>query len=583
MSDIRANEEKAKECERTLTVLADVRRDCEEDIDTIITFINHSRRRIKDRPQGKGKKTGMEVYDGTAFSARNLLVDGMVGYTCSRSQRWFAFDLPGIINFPRHSQLRRWSGGKLSAIPDVKMWLEDAAEVIYYAFHRSNFYDTIPEFISDGASAGTAHFQIEEDLGKGRIIFTVPHFRECYIAENHFGEVDTRYRVYKLNVRQLADKFGLDVMVEANANFQRILENNPFEEMEIIHAVYPRKYYDFNIKNSQNMPISSLWVLRSPLRLLSEGGYNEMPAISWRWRKNSDEWYGRGPGWDAIVEVLTAQQIAKDNLLAGHKMVDPAMVGPEDLRGRVNTAPGGWTWVTNIEKMAPRPIDQNIQLPFGKDQLDRLDNAIKEHFHVNFFLMLYQASFNKVELTATQVLGMQGEQAAVLGTRVGRLESEAFNPIIDRVFSIEVRAGRIPPPPQILLDLGVGRIEVDYMGPLSQAQRRMAKNREIRAGLESAAIVAQTFPESMDIVDGDETMKEALDAAGFPAKCILPDGQVAEIRDARLQQQMMEKRVEMAAALGKGMRGMEKRPEPGSPLETAMASEEGGMLTGEEE
>jgi hypothetical protein len=305
-----------------------------------------------------------------------------------------------------------------------------------------------------------------------------------------------------------------------------------------------------------------------------------MPSITWRWRKNSDEWYGRGPGWDSIIEVLTAQQVAKDNLLAAHKMVDPPMVGPEDLRGRVNSSPGGWTWVTNVEKMSPQPLNKDIQLPFGRDQQDRLDAAIKEHFHVNFFLMLYQASFNKVELTATQVLGMQGEQAAVLGTRVGRLGSEAFDPTHDRVFAIEARARRIPRPPQILLDIGVDKIEIDYLGPLSQAQRRMAKSREIRAGLESAAIVAQVFPESIDIVDGDETMKQSLESAGFPAKCILSDDMVAQVREQRAQKEQMEQAVAMAATLGKGMKGMEKRPEAGSPLESMMGEE---MLTGEEE
>lgn len=557
--------DKVKDCEKRLTYLAEVRSNFEDAVDMLLTYFSHGRRKVSDT--SKGKTTGLEVYDDVAVRAKNMLVDGMTGYLVSRSMRWFSYTLPLKFNFPRTSSMRKWSGKRMDEYPEVREYLADCEDVVYQALSRSNFYDVTPEFIGDGAVVGTAHLIIEEDVGNGRLVFTVPHFRECYISENQYGVVDTNYRVYNLTLQQLVQKFGMEALKKADPAFEKNFENNPYTEREVLHVVCPREHYDRNRMDKKNLPVESLWILRGQQYLLEESGYEEMPVITWRWRKNSDEWYGRSPAWDAIIAVLTAQDMGKTNMVAGHKMADPPMVGPSDMRNRVKNVPGGWTWVDSIERQTPRPMVTGIQLPYAVEQQNRIDEAIKEHMHVNFFLMLYQAAFNKVDLTATQVLGMQGEQAAVLGTRVGRLESEAFNPLHDRVFGIESRAGRIPDPPDILREyIGNARIEVDYLGPLAQSQRRLTKTRELRAGLESAAALAQIFPESVDIVDGDQAMKVSLEVSGFPPSCILPDDRVANIREMRSRERGALLQAEIASKVGKIVPELGKAPEPGSPL-----------------
>jgi len=304
-------------------------------------------------------------------------------------------------------------------------------------------------------------------------------------------------------------------------------------------------------------------------KILGESGYDEIPTVTWRWRKNNDEIYGRTPAWDAYVDIAKANQMGKTNLIASHKMVEPPMVGPEDLRGKVNNAPNGWTWIKGqvTKDKLPLPLNTNIQLPFTVDMQERADKSIKEHFHVDFFLMLYQAAFNKVDLTATQVIGMQGEQAAVLGTRIGRHQSEALNPIMDRVWNIEVKAGRMPEPPQILQDSGGVPIETDYVGPLSQAQKRLFKTQSIRGGLELAGQIAQVFPASVDVVDGDATMKEALESVNFPSSTMRSPEEIKQIRDIRAQEEKAAKDLEAIEGLSKAAQKMSKTTEEGSPLD----------------
>jgi hypothetical protein len=578
MPDTRTDDQKAKDIEKTLRYLAEVRLYFEPMIDNIITYVNHGRRRVSDKDLKKGQKTGLEIYDGSAMSALNLLVDGMCGYLCSRNQRWFRFTLPGKLNFPIMPGMRAWAGRRMDEYPDVRQWLQDCEDVQYAALNRSNFYDIITEFLRDGAAPGTAHILAEEDIGAGRIMFTVPHFRECYIAEDQYGHVDTNYRVYKLTLRQLSNKFGYKRMCELDTNFDNAYRDNMHSEREVIHAIYPRTDYSPDREDSRSKRVASIWVLRQGSKLIEESGYDRMPCITWRWRKNSDEWYGRSPAWDAYVDILTANEQGRSNLIAAHKMVEPPMVAPSDLRGQVNVGPKGWTFMDReLTAWMPRPLVTGIQLPFALDAQERTKAIIRDHFAVDFFVALTMASQQGTELTATQVVHMMGEKASVLGTRVGMLQSEALEPIHERVFDIEVAAGRMPMPPPIVQQYAMmtgEKVRVEYLGPLAQAQIHGTKARAIEAGIQMTAQIAQIMPTALDVVDWDATTIDALEAAGFPMNRIRPEQEVANIRQSRLQQMQHQDQVEMMTPMAKLLRAAGPKPEPGSPAQKLLNPEQ---------
>ena len=144
----RDDNQKAKDCEKYLEILASQRLYWEPMIDNIIMYVNHGRRFVQDRELWPGQQTGQEIFDDSAMLARNRLVDGMVGNLCSRNMAWFGLELPGKLNFPRTSGMRAWNGQRVDSYPQVQKWLQESQEVMYSAFNRSNFYDTNTEFIS---------------------------------------------------------------------------------------------------------------------------------------------------------------------------------------------------------------------------------------------------------------------------------------------------------------------------------------------------------------------------------------------------------------------------------------------------
>jgi hypothetical protein len=419
---------------------------------------------------------------------------------------------------------------------------------------------------------------IEEDVGKGRIFFTPLHFREYCIAEDKNGMVDTLYRRFPVTRRNLVQRFGLEAVEKVDPEFTRKYETNPYEDIYVIHAVQPRMDFDPSRVDSKAKPWGSYWILEDKSdKLLHEGGYRRFPSIGWRYRKETDEVYGRSPAWDAYAEIMLGNQEARTNLIAGQKMAEPPMVAPEDLRGRIQSGPKGWTFVEMMGDL-PQPLNDGIKLPYAIEMRERTDKAIEKHFNVDFFLMLSQAAYNKVFLTATQVIQMAGEKAAVLATRTDTLNIEAFNPIIDRVWDIEMEARRLPSPPDILMEFGGGALEVDYLGPLAQAQKVMFETQGIKASLETGIQIANMFPEALDVLDGDEMMREIFKANRAPAAVLRSPEKIAGLRQQRMRASMNQQMIDQAATISKALPGAGKAVEKGSALDMLT----GGTMNGSE-
>jgi hypothetical protein len=539
----------------------------------------------------------LEIYDDSAMLACNTLVKGMVGYLCSRNQPWFGLAIPGKLNFPRTGKMRAWNGKRADSYPDVQKWIQDSQDVMYSSFNRSNFYDVMPEFVRDGAVCATAHLLCEEDLASARNIFTVVHFRECFIAVNRFGKVDTNYRVYKMTLRQLAQQFGLDRMKEVDPNFERDYEQNMHSEREVLHAIYPRQDYDPGRIDFKGKKWASDWVYSKGGKILptagsskssedavmlSEGGYDSMPIFSWRWRTNSDEIYGRGPAHDAWVAIATANQMGRTNLITGQKAAEPPLVADSALRNKIQRGPNSITFIDNtrgnIAGYAPVPLNATgVQnLPFSIEFQEKITQRINAIFQTDVFTLLTQlaqAGASERMVTA-QINELMTEKAALLGTVVGNLQSECFDPLIARVYDIEARAGRIPDPPQILQDSEHEPIKVEYSGLLAQAQTRVTKMRSIQAAIAGLTQITQFDPIALHAVDTDDLVRQFWDASGAPESSLRPEKDIARIRQMAQQQQEKQQQIENAPKIAKAAALAGKGAEQDSPLRALMGGQD---------
>lgn len=514
--------DKAKDIQNTLQHLKKIRLQREKVWEDIINYVLPGLEEVLIQNSAeRGKRIGIKRYDGSGVSALQLFADGLYGYLVSPSIPW----------------LRLKMGDEVMKLPEVRMWLQDVEEHFYGVFSGTNFYESMSTYFEYTPSFGFGAMYSEEDIDMGKIVFNVHHPGECYIAENQYGIVDTVYRECKIEASKAYEMFGERLSPNVK---DVIMKRNKFELVRFIHAVFPRKNRDVGKIDSMNKPFESVWVQvdsELPNKIVKESGYDWNPYHVWRFKRGTTA-YGIGPAEDALVEIMGSNQISKSLLRAAELSVDPPLNVPAYMKGKVDITPHGFNFYDNPQNIVS-PIKTGINFPIGVDREERIQKAIERHFKVEFFTLLSQQE-NRAK-TATEVIELQGEKAAVLGRPIGRLNTECLNPIIDRVFQIELNARRLPQIPQILLDnFGGADVEVDYQGPLAQAQKRLFQMQGYLHGLDQLGPVIQLKPEVADIIDWDETARGILHVHGFPQKAILDKKTVEAIRKARLQVQEQE-------------------------------------------
>ena len=104
--------------------------------------------------------------------------------------------------------------------------------------------------------------------------------------------------------------------------------------------------------------------------------------------------------------------------------------------------------------------------------------------------------------------------------------------MIDIAFDHCAAAGILPEPPPELQGM---ELEVEFISVLAQAQRAVATQGMDRL-LGAVGQLAQVKPEVIDKVNFDQVIDNYADAYGVDPKVIIPDDQVAKMREARAQQ-----------------------------------------------
>lgn len=455
----------------------------------------------------EGKKQGTKLYDGTPVGALNLFADGLQGAVIPQSVPWFSQKLP-----------RKFA--LLEDVPEIRIWTREMQEGMYSEYANSNFYSEMNPFIRDGASIiGT--LTIEEDMVNGRLIFKARHPGEGYIAVNQFGEVDTYHRVFEITARQALQKFK-DV-TKFSQGLQSALENNsnPYKKFKFLQAISPRTDFDDRSLSNRKKRFASLTIEFPPANqsigdthpILKESGFDVFPVMTWRYVVSGSEVYPRTPCMFALSDAETLQVMAKSHTRAGEIAANPWMIIPAEQAGRVRTGPGGMNYIGDDMDRIPKAGVQGGNYPISIDREDKKRDMIEKHLHVDTFLMLQQA---QRQMTAEEVRERTGEKNVVLSASIGNLYS-TFDRVGDFVYIKGVEAGRIPPPPDILIEaMGGERLDTIYLGPFAQTQKRLFEKRGIQDGLESIAPLAEVYPEVLDEINAPRTARALLRADDFP-------------------------------------------------------------------
>jgi hypothetical protein len=545
-----------RDCLDEFSALESRRSNFEDVWDEIIQYVvPHRTGMSEDSEEQKGRRKGSDIYDGTPLAALKTYASGTEGYLLSNAFKWFGLSVPDE---------------RLMNVRAVRLWLSHVEQVLYGMIRRSNFYRQMTEMFMDGGSFGTATMFMRWDAADSVERFRVLHPREVFIGEDQDGNVDTIYRKFDMSVRQISQRFGDD---DVHKEIRKMFDEpeSLHSRKTIIHAVKPNEDYDPNKNTKDVKRFKSIYIDLDHEHLIRKGGFGKNPYATWRVDKNSDEEYGRGPGWTALGDIKALYQYARTDITAAQMLVNPPLDIPMERASgpsEVRMIPGGRSFYEQQGQEVKRLLEP-FDLRAGLDREERKQAIIEKHWLVPLFQMISQAD---KEMTATEARQRREEWAVLLGPHVIGLNTDVIEPFIDHLFNDAFENGLLLPPPEVLVQAG-GGLEVDYRGPLAQAQRSFFKQEPFRAALADIAGVAQLQMQTsgaapvLDNYNLDFISKEMSRASGLTEEALLEDKVIQQIRQARAEQAQAKQMAEQAAKLGKAAPGLNEPVQEGSILE----------------
>jgi hypothetical protein len=486
------------------------------------------------------------LFDTTAIRANMVLANGQLAWMTPHESRWFSFEPPP----------------ELDDNDEAKNWFKRCTEIAQAALSRSNFYTEIHELYLDRGAFGTACMFLEE--GKRQpLLFDTWNVGLYSIAEDEEGTVDTVCREFELTTIQAEDKFGEENLSPKLRKLYASSDvNNHLQKHWFIHCVYPREERDPQKVDGENMPFASVYLEKETRHVCRVGGYRELPFFATRYLKWGSSAYGWSPSWVALPEARQLNFLERQMDALAELAAFPRVLVPSGMDGEIDLRAAGVTYFNPANPSAiPREWGTSGRYDVGQIRGDVRRKAIEEAFHVDLFQMFSRLD---KQMTAREVGERSGEKLTQFSPTFTRMTTELFNPLLERVFSILIRGGHFPEPPQSLLvqDPASGEVflpppRMTFNSRIALAIRALETNSFARH-MDFLGSVAQMRPEVLDNYDMDRIARDLARNEGLNADWMLDQKSVEETRARRAaaaaQQAQMEQAAEMAkaaAAVGK--------------------------------
>lgn len=493
------------------------------------TFLGQSTTMIT----GGGEKKTEQQFDATASFAALRFSSVMESLATPQNSVWH-------ILKPLDAVLKRNRA--------VRMFFDELSEKLWSYRYRpaANFVGNSQQtYLSLGVYGNGVLFIDQPEKTKG-LRYRNIHLGEAYFVVNHAGVVDTLYRPFSLNARQIIQKFG-EANVPKEVTEAANSANDTEKPFEILHCVYPREDLVPGRLDAKGMPFASLYILTKTKDVLRESGFNTFPYAVARYTQMPGEVYGRGPAQWVLPSIKVLNEQKRDVLKQAHRVLDPVLLAHDDgnldsfsMKAGVLNAGG----VSKEGRLLVQP------LPTGNIAVgDKMMDMEKAIINDAFLISLFQILIDSPQMTATEVLERAREKGMLLAPTAGRLQAEWLGPMIEREVDLFARQGLMPKMPQILLD-AAAEYRIEYDNPLSRMARSEKALGFMRA-LDAAANYTKMTgdPEPLDHFDFDAAMPEILDINGAPVAWTRTMDDIMARRDERKKAAEAQQMIDAAPAV----------------------------------
>ncbi len=509
---------------------------------------------ITKRTEGeKVKQMNTQLFDATAPFALQMMTAGLVSHLAPANSKWFALKLDDdeIVNEPR-----------------FKSALAKMTNILHEEFAVSNFYNMISEIMENLGWAGQAC--LEAMPGKDTALnFRSYHYGEIYMRENSDRLVDTVFYKFQFTARQAKQEYGEENLSKSIKDALAETGGKGGEKkFWFIEKLSPREEFDSFPARGDRRPIAQEVICVTDKAVIKEDGFYEMPKLTPRWSKATNEVNGRSQGMFSLPWIKGLNTVIKDWIQGVQLRNRPIMLTPDDgFVGPVRAVPGGiWHYKASLAANANaiRPLDLGVMPKDIKVLIDWFVDNIRRGFYNDLFIMAEK----KQTQTILEISERIEEKHVMIVPPIGRLQTELFNGTIVRSIGVLGRAGRFRGilPPEL-----IGKaFQIQYISKLALAVR-MLETRSIGATHEMVERIGARNPQIFDNFDDDETARGIADRLGYPPEMMRDPEEVKRIREIRQADIEAQQMAELAAGAADAVPKLQKKTEAGSPLEAMVA------------
>lgn len=488
-----------------------------------------------------GEKKTQKVFDSRPMIALERFAAVMDSMLTPRQQKWHNL---------------RTTNQELNQDFEVQDWFYRTNEILFGARYspKANFAgQNFERWMSVGAfGTGTVFTDFEPGVG---LRYRSINLRDTYFLENHQGMIDTVFREFQFTPRQAAQKWGLenlpDKIKSAYDN-----PNSQTRKFTFVHVVSPREDFDPTRVDAKGKPWGSYYISIECREMMGkEGGYTSFPYSVSRYVTAPDEIYGRSPAMTSLPDIKMLNEMAKTDIRAAHRLIDPPILLHDDgvLGGgsvKINMRPGGLIpgGVDRNGKQMIQPFSTGARVDINETKMEQRRQSIDDAFLVTLFQILVDTP----RMTATEALIRAQEKGMLLTPTMGRQQSEAIGPLVERELDLLMFHKVLPPIPEIMREAG-GDYEIVYDSPMSRMQRA-EELVGVQRTMELLAPFAQMDPTILDVFDKDKLAQLTAEVSGVPTPIMRSPDAVDQIRQQRQQAEEQQQMVEAAQPLAGAMK-----------------------------
>jgi len=392
--------------------------------------------------QTQGAQKNSKVYDTTLIAATRKFVSKVLNAITPPQMVWAKLKAGESIDeeFKEH----------------LNVELQKRTDIIFNFLHKSNFDLANHESLYD-AAIGTGNLICNEGPDDDPLRWSAPSLARVAIEESASGIIESQYRWW--------DQIRIDEIMALWPNAK--LTN----EMEMLYKQDPNANVKMLIEGcievGKDMGSKGkfVYIVMHENQLLIEEWCDSSPWITYRWSKNSNEAWGRGPVMEALPSMLSANEIARLELVTANFNAAKPWMGASD--GVFNP----WTFVLSPNTMIPVAPNSNGQfpiIPFPDNSPPQFVQLTLLDLRNQINILMYADPLGPVDgptKTATELALRQRNLAEEIGPPFTRLQKEYLSKIISRVIYILQKKGFLEP-----IVINGREIQLQYQSPLVVAQ-----------------------------------------------------------------------------------------------------------------